>query len=233
MASLLDACNETLKRVQIIDSDSELTILSKDGRQNDIDIVIQIWNELMDQLYSEARQPMPNIMSEGTLTLVQDDRDYALNSDLVRLHFPLQDIDNGQYIVHYPGGYLKLLEDEPEPSNFTGLPQAGAIRPDDGELYLDRVPTSDEDGRTYTYRYEKDAELTVPEDTFPFNDAIFRALVPAAAELWKRERKGEFASGVFRTHMGRARRLLSQIYPRGRWTPVSVGENPTDPFEDA
>lgn len=233
MASLLNAVNETFIRLQIIDSDNALTVLSKQGRQNDVDLVIQVWNELMDQLYSQANVPLPNIMSENSITLVADDRDYALETDLVRLHFPLQDKTNGQYITHYPGGYLAMQTDQPEPANFTGLPVAAAIRPDDSELYLDRLPTSDEAGRVYTYRYEKDAELTASGDTFPFTDAVFRALVPAAAELWKLERKGEFRSGVFRTHMGRAARLLRKMPQRTRWTPYKVGDNITDPFVDA
>lgn len=234
MASLLDAVNETLIRLQLIDSENALTTLTRSARQNDIDVIVQVWNELTDQLYSRTGVPKPNIMSEASITLVTDDRDYALDSELVRLFFPLHDKTNGNYITEYPGGYLKMQEDQPQPANFTGLPVAGAIRPDDGELYLDRLPTSNENGRSYTYRFEKDGELTEAGDTFPFTNKVFRAMVPAAAQLWRLERKGEFRNGVFRASMGRAARLLSRTPPSQSWgrrrVPVTSS---LDPMSDA
>lgn len=233
MATLLDAVNNTLNRVQVLDSGNALDSLTTSSHQNDVDTTVQIWNELVDELYSSGPVPRPNNMSENAITLIEGTREYALESDLVRLLFPLHDRTNGHYITEFPGGYTELITGQLEPDSFEGLPLSAAIRPDDSKLYLDRIPGSDEDGRVYTYIYAKDGALENADDIFPFTDAVFRALVPAAAELWKFQRKNQFAAGVFRHAMGRAARILNRTWPRESWRPRRLGLNPLDPYTHA
>lgn len=228
--TLLNCVNEVLKRVKVINSNSLLTSLTNTGKQNYIDITVQCWNETIDQLYADIKQPRPNVLREDTITLVTGDRDYELATDLVMLHYPLLDETNGQYIVEYLGGYMAMVNHQSQPANYTGLPQAAAIRPTDGYLYLDRIPTATENGKVYKYRYSKDTELLVEDDNVPFNDIIFRALVPAVAEKWKLENKREFNGGVFKRGIGTAARYLRQVPQNSSWMPQYSTENLTDPY---
>jgi hypothetical protein len=220
MATLLNGVNEVLKRVRIINGDSGvLTGLTDTARQNYIDIAVQAWNEGLDELYTASNTSLPNELAEDTITLVTDDRDYALNTALNQLRFPLLDETNGAWITEWPGGYEDLVASQLQPSNFTGLPLFATIRPTDGQLYMDRIPTASENGKTYKYRYDKDLELTLASDTMPFKDVVFRAMVPAVAELWRREIRGEFDPGFFGVSLGRASRYLTQKQMRTSWLP--------------
>jgi len=229
--SLLNGVNELLKRVQIIQGDQGLlTTITDSGIQNFIDIAIQILNELVDHLYDTANQPHPNELAEATITLVTGDRDYALAAGLNQLRFPLLDETNGRVILEHPGGYLGIVNSQYTPANYTGQPFYGAIRPTDGELYLDYIPTAAENGLVYKYRYDKDLELTDAADTFPFKDVVFRALIPAGAELWNQNQKNKFNGGLFKAYMGRAARYLIQQPPRESWKPGQVSNFDEDPF---
>lgn len=234
MATLLDGVNAVLKRVKVIQGDSgALASLTDSARQNYIDICIQIWNELVEQLYSVSEVSMPKELAENTITLATGDRDYALQTDVVQLHFPLLDETNGQYITEYPGGYLQLVQDQPFPANETGLPTMAAIRPTDGQLYLDRIPTSAENGRVYKYRYDKDVSLSVAASTFPFIDPVYRAMIPAVAEVWMLRNNQTYNDGVYKSSMGRASRLLTGKQLRDSWLPSRAPVmNETDPFND-
>lgn len=237
--TLLNGVNDLLKRVQIIAGDSgELSSLTDSGRQPFIDIAVQVWNEAVEQLYSVSDLPMPQEMDEATITLVTGDRDYALAADLVQLHFPLIHTANfvltseqGWYILEYPGGYMNLVDSQPFPASYTGLPTYAAIRPTDGQLYLDRIPTAAENNLTFTYRYDKDVSLSLAADTFPFSDAVYRALLPVAGELWRLFQENKSFEGVSRLSFGRAARFLTNVQQSPSWTPRISYSQPMDPFE--
>lgn len=219
--TLIDGVNEVLKRVGMIAGDGPvLTTLTDSARQRNIDITVQAWNEAIDELYSVGEIPLPNEQAESTITLVEGDRDYALASDLVQLRWPMIDKTNNQYITEFTGDdpYNALLIFDPEQDN-TGLPHWGAIRPTDGQLYLDRSPTSEEAGRVYTYQYDKDTMLDEAADTMPFADAVFRAMVPAVAQLYRRDMQNDFDAGIFGFSMGRAARLLTRQQMKSSWSP--------------
>lgn len=220
--TLLDGVNDVLTRARVIDSNNQLSTLNSNSHQTAVDIVVQVWNEVIDELFNSTDIPRPNMLKEATLTLVQDDRDYALASDVIQLRFPLLDETNGRYISEFPGGYLELVNSQPEPSNFTGLPIAAAIRPTDNELYLDRIPTSNEAGLVYKYRYIKDAVMASPGDPIAVPDMVYRALVPAVHELYKLEFGKDVRGGVLRKSMGRARKMLRQKPQRTFWTPIGI-----------
>lgn len=217
--TLLNAVNAVLKRVGEVHGDSAaLTMLTSPSRQRSIDIAIQVINEGIDEVYTVGERPLPLEQAESTITLVASDRDYSLASDLVQLRWPLIDKTNTQFIYEYPGGYNRILQLDPEQDD-TGLPYYAAISPVDGTLYLDRSPTSVEAGRVYTYQYDKELELSSASDTVPFGNAVFRAMTPAWAELWRREMQQEFDTDLFRLHSGRAARLLTKEQARTHYNP--------------
>lgn len=217
--TLLECVNEVLKRVKIIAGDSgELSSLTDSARQSPIDVAVQVINEGIDDLYSTAQMARPSVQAESTITLAQGTRNYSLASDLVRLRWPMIDKTNTQWLSEYPGGYNAMLLGDPEQDD-TGLPYYGAIRPTDGQLYLDRAPTSVEAGRVYTYQYDKDVSVDDAADTVPFSDVVFRAMVPVWAQLWKRDMRGDFDGDLYRLNVGRAAGLLTRVMPRTSYSP--------------
>jgi hypothetical protein len=218
--TLLNSVNEILKRVSLIAGDSGLlTSLTDTARQVAIDVAVQVVNEGIDELYAASNVAKPNGQGESTITLATSDRSYPLSgTGFVRLRWPMVDKTNTQFLHQFPGGYDAMLLSDPEQDD-TGLPVYAAINPVNGELHLDRAPTSVENGRVYTYQYDKDVSLTAAADTVPFKDIVFRAMVPAWVQLWKRERRNEFDGDLYRISIGRAATLMTQIQPRDSWSP--------------
>lgn len=216
--TLLNGINEVLKKVRVIQGGGELSSLTDAGRQNHIDNAVQAWGEAVDELYSVADVAMPSGQGESTITLATGTRNYALATDLVRLRWPLIDKTNTQFIYQYPKGYNGLLVDDPEQDD-TGLPHYAAIRPTDGQLFLDNAPAAADNGKVYTYQYQKDLTLDEASDQLPFSDSVFRAMVPAVAELWKRNVRHEIDNDILRLSYGRAARLLSRKMPSVSWSP--------------
>lgn len=228
-STLLQGVNRVLRRVQIITSD--LSSLTSSGKQPWIDTCVYAWNEVMLDLYSKTELPFPSEVTTGTITLASGDRDYALASDMIQLRFPLKDETNGRYITEYPGGYMQMQKDQTFPSDETGLPYLAAIDPTNGQLYLDKIPTSSEDGLVYKYWYDKDLELSLTTDEFPFNNHVFLALVPAVAEYWRAENKKDFNQGVYNRSIGMAAKFLTQVQQKDSWLPLSQPKTEFDPYE--
>jgi hypothetical protein len=217
--TLLNCTNEILKEVGVIAGDAGLlTSLTDSARQVNIDRAIQVVNEGIDELYTTADVAHPNQQAESTITLTLGTRAYSLATDLIRLRWPMIDKTNTQWLKEYPGGYGAELVGDPEQDD-VGLPHYAAIRPTDGKLYLERAPAAEDVGKVYTYQYDKTLELTTAASTVPFNDTVFRAMVPAWAQLWKRERRGEFDQSIYRLNIGRASRLLTQKQMRSHYNP--------------
>lgn len=217
--TLLNCVNEILRRTAIIAGDAGLlTSLTDSARQVSIDQAVQVVNEGIDELYTTAEVAHPNEQAESTVTLLNATRAYTLATDMIQLRWPFIDKTNTQFIYHYPGGYNAMLLSDPEQDD-TGLPHYATIRPTDGKLYLDCAPTTVEAGRVYTYQYDKSLELTVAASMVPFNDTVFRAMVPAWVQLFKRERRNEFDNDLYRLSVGRASRLLMQRQMRSSWNP--------------
>lgn len=216
--TLLNGTNEVLKALGVIQGDSGLlTTLSDSARQTHIDLVVQKWNEAVGQLYRVCNRPKPDALAENTITLATDDRDYALQADLVEMIFPLQDETNGSYLFEWTRGYLDMVARQPQPANYTGLAQYAVIRPTDGELYLDRIPTSVENTRVYKYRYKKSLLLSAAADTMPFTDETFTAMVPVVTQLYRRERESGGDDPYLTSSFAMAARALTQIKARSHW----------------
>lgn len=217
--SLLDCINETFKRASVISGDAGLlTSLTDSARQHPVDVAIQVINEGIDELYSASKVDLPLHQAESTITLVNGQRSYALTTNLTELRFPLIDKTNTEFISKFPGTYEMMLILDPE-QNDTGLPWWGIISPVNGQLFLNVTPTATEAGRVYTYQYEKDLGMTLATDTVPFNNTVFRAMVPAWAELYKKGMRQDFDAEMFMLSIGRAARYLSEIEPRDSYSP--------------
>ncbi len=235
--TLLNGVNEVLKNVGIIRGDSAaLTSLTDSARQDWIDTAISQLNNALEAIYDAADITLPKVEAETTITLIENDRDYALpdDDDFEEIIWPLHDRTNGRFIVEYKGGYDQLIIDQLIPTNFTGRPQAAAIRTTDGQLYLDRLPSADVAGEVFTLRYRQDISLSVAADTFPCRDVVFRALVLAASELWKKINKKDFDEGLLAAGIGRAARKLNPNRRKEADTVNRVGQtfNTTDPFNN-
>ena len=217
--TLLDSVNEVLRRTQYIAGDAGvLTSLTDSARQSAIDITRQVINEGIDELYSASSIPMPSEQAESTITLATGVRFYSLATDLSQMRWPLIDKTNGMYIWEFEQGYDRLIEIDPRQS-FTGLPVWACIRPTDGKLFMFSSPMSADNGKIYTYQYDKNIELTLATDNLPFGNPVFRAMVPVWAQLWKRAQRQEFDQGLFKSDVGRASRLLTNKQARDSWSP--------------
>ena len=235
--TLLNGVNEVLKRVSVINSNSELGSLTESGKQVWIDIAIQVWNEAIDELYATMGTMKPQALAtqQITLTTGAGSNVYALTNDIVELIWPFKCIAKNNILTQYPGGWEGLWRDQIDNSDFTGQPRYAAIYPYNASglfsIVIDTFPTSEEVGDIYAYAYKRELVLTDATDTMPFNDTVFRAMVPAVAELWSKEQKKDFDADVFSVSIGRAARLARGIPQRTSWIKTGSGPNVTDPME--
>jgi hypothetical protein len=217
--TLLDAVNETLKRVNVIAGNAGLlSSLTSSSLQHNIDISIQVINEGIDELFQSSNKSLPLEQKEATITLATGVREYALASDLITLMWPMIDRVNTQYLWYYDEGYNNLLLLDPQQA-YTGLPIWGVISPITGLLRVDRAPDAQSNGKTYFYEYERNLALAVVTDTVPFNDATFRAMVPCWVQLYKREMRNEFDQALFQQSIGRASRFVTEEKMREHYSP--------------
>lgn len=235
MTTLLTGVNDVLEKTKILRSTGALSSLSDSARQVFIDLAVQSWNEMIDEIYSQCQKERPRLWTSGTMTLSTGTRTYSLdqtNANVVELYWPLHDQTNGHYIYEHPKGYLGLIRSQRIPANYTGLPLYGALDPtaSSTQVYLDRVPQAAQNGLNYTYYYQKDGGLSAAADEFPFNDGVYRALVPAVAEVWRRHQQKDFDEALYKISMGRAARLLNQAKSKDTWSPYRYVLNETDPF---
>lgn len=193
--TVLQYANLVANRAGIIRSD--WTALTSQSQQEDVDAFMSAINEFVDKMVFFSGAPRPVTVDTGSITLVTSDRSYAFASDFVALADEvLVDETNGNYLLPYPARngrtpFQTLRLDQPEPANNTGLALYYAIDPETGELYLDAVPTANENGRVYKYLYTKETSFVTgsPSATFPFTDELLRQGIPAVIQIYNRDRR--------------------------------------------
>lgn len=216
--TLLNGVNDVLKRVQIIQGDTTaLTTLADAGRQNWIDVAVQIWNEAMQDLYMHAYGALPSQAATANITLLTSTREYSLPSDLETIRWPLHDTTNGQYILEYPGGFEAMRVDQLQPANWTGLPYRACVNPTNDKLRMDRIPTSGENGKVYELYYDKRLSVTTAAATFPFSDTVYDVLVPVVAQYWRGNQDKVRDEKTIARGIGDAAALLRRMEQRIRW----------------
>ena len=230
MPDLLEGVNRLLVKVGEVTKRNELTTLTDSSRQVFIDDAIDVINEVVDELYTFSSQPRPKGIRSSTLELSAT-REYTLHSNMTRLRtdYHLIDETNNLIITLVEDGHQDVVFGDIEQDD-TGLPHFATINPENGRLIMDRTPDSPSIGRIYKYRYEKDLELSDADDEFPFNTTVLRAIVPAAAELWRRDHEQNFDTAIFRSSLGRAARFLRQTPARTKYGPKRAVIDVTDPF---
>lgn len=233
--TLLNGVNAVLKRHRLIHGASgELASLTDSALQVAIDLTIDAWNETMIKLYRKAKRSFPSGTSTGTLTLATGDDDYDLTSiasDFVRLRWPLSDATNNQFISQYPGGWEELFHYK-QITDSDGLPKLGAIRATDGQLLLDFTPTANENGRQYTFIYDKTLIMSAAADVFPFTDDVWQMLVLPVTEAVRRDLRNAFDKQLYDEHVATAASLLTQEPRDDEYLPQRIHEpvNMTDPL---
>ena len=79
--TFLAAINKTLKRANVITTD--ITAFTGNTQQGDVDVMIQVWNEVIDEL--AAKGTWPTSVAEGSITLATDTKEYAAETDFVSI----------------------------------------------------------------------------------------------------------------------------------------------------
>lgn len=233
--TLLQGVNDVLKRLGYIKGNTgDLTSLTDSQRQVVVDLTVQSWNEIVIDLYDSAEIQFPNEMSTSNITLATSDRDYSIPNDLIYIRWPLINATYGYEIFEYPGGWDQLRKDQTIPANYTGRPQYAAVRPSDGLLYMDRIPTSAENNLVYVLTYDKSLIISAAASTFPFIDDIYQLLVPCVTELIKRDIEKTFDDDLYNRRLAQAAAMLAKALPRQSWTPDRLGAHVTssDPLGD-
>lgn len=233
--TLLNGVNEVLKKASLLDSDvGVLSSLTDSGRQSYIDTAVQALNECVDDLYVTLDRSKPLQLTSSTITLVTDTRTYALASDLniLRPEYHLIDRTNSHTIYWDmdEDAYRQLITQDLEQDD-TGLPSIATVSPETGYAFFDRAPTSAHNGNVYTYYYDKDLELTVAADTFPFENVVFRPIVSAAYERFVYLDRKEFNASMYTYHMAAAARAFRKIPQRSSWGRNAGAGNSTDPLQ--
>lgn len=237
--TLLQLVNSTLKRVGEIAGDSEVlstsTVTSTatgltateaftdSRRQHKIDVVLQLANEAVHEIYSMGL--MAREGASATVTLVAAQREYDLPDDFERMAGKdynvraMRGATNGLLIREYPGGYAQMLVDQPTASDYTGDPGFWALSPALSKIRLSAEPTTAQAGQTYNYLYEKRLTLTstMATDTLPFSDTVADSLVPVISESYQRVFKNEYDQGFLKTSLTRSLRFLTQNQPKDRY----------------
>jgi len=194
------------------------------GRQTQIDLALQLSNEAFHEVFGLGL--FAEETSTATITLSSGTREYSLPSDFERIagrdyvDRALRGATTGRVTYEYPGGYARMLRDQPNATDFTGDHSHWAISPTNLQtIRLDAEPTSDQDGETWNILYEKRISFTstMATDTLPFSDTVADALVPVVAEGHNRIMKKEFDSSVFRTSIVRSMEYLRQNQKKSRY----------------
>lgn len=232
MPTLLDGVNRVLERTGYIGGDQlALTSLTDRPRQLEINVAIQVWNETVIELYSLCEKAAPTELAESTITLVADQREYDLPSDLVAIRWPLIDTTGGYYIYKYKGSYEDMRASQIQPQNYKGRPYAAVIKPTNKKLYMEFIPQSTEAGSVYDLIYDKDLNLSNPSDQFPFNTNVFNALTAAVVEKQRYYRKNVYDAVIFNRSMAEAARQLTLEIPSNSYLVNEKENNQLNPFE--
>jgi len=211
--TFLEAMNASLKEAAVIKgADEELTTFVDAPRQHAIDLMIDSWNDAIRELYR------PDVFSgetaEGTITLLTGVNEYAFETDFeVMVGNPI-DRTNVTELTPYPGGYLQLVEDRKNPDSYEGLPNTWCENPSTRKLRVESFPTADENGKVYTYVYEKRLNMALITDTFPFTDTVVDALQGAVVQIFDRKNRKQFDAGVFQVAISQAAYTLRRSKAR-------------------
>jgi len=215
--TFLQAVNLVLKRTNSIKGDAgELTSFVDTARQVDIDIARIAWNDVVHGFYSDKL--FSQGVSEDTIVLVLGQREYDLAADFETFGAERfrEETDN-LVMMPYRGGYQALWNDQTDPADFTGQPNAYAINPQNSKVRIDTDPQDEQVGDTYKYLYIKRLSLDLITDTFPFSDTVVELASIAVTEMWKRYRQKDYDPTLEKKGLARAAAYLTQNRSRPKY----------------
>ncbi len=204
--TLLDGVNETAKLGRIIQGETDaFTALTSDHYQVEIDTIVKAINRV-NRLVFENKTLIPDVESTGTITLVAGQRVYGLPANYEKMKScNLHNRTLGTFIRQYAGDYDDLVNAIRQPNNRNGRPNYWVVDPTTSySLYFDSIPTSEEAGEAYEFRYRHTVLMEAHDDTFPYSDEVFDILVPAFKEVWSQDAKKSFNQAFFTTAVGDA-----------------------------
>ena len=223
--TVLQTVNLVLREKSILGTD--LSALTSNAQQEDVDAAIAAINETYDELASLCE--LPAELAEGTITLVTNDRDYTTPSDFKAFANDgapdgprLICETDGSYLSWYPGGYKRMRLDQLQPDNETGAPQFWVLDDTSAQIYLDKIPTAAVNGKVYRYLYEKHEAFSTSSaaSTFAYlTDPAIRMAVPAMAEVVDRKRRSRFDEKVWQSSIAKAAKVLSRLPKRTSYGP--------------
>jgi len=228
--TFLQAVNLTLRRIGMVDAD--LTTFTDSARQTEVDVVLQAWNEVIDDLQDLG--VFATAVAEGSITLVAGTKTYAVASDFDGIAADssgrpiMRDETNGRTIWEYEGGWDRMRRDQLVPGNYSGTPTSWAIDPTTGNFEFNTAPASADAGNIYKYVYSKRINLASTTDTFPFLDDAIDTVIRAVIEIYNRDRKGGWEKGAapqtagirqYNRALARAARKIARVPPHDSYGP--------------
>jgi hypothetical protein len=205
----LNILNRALRDAGEITSD--LTSFTDTSRQAMVDRAIEAMNEVHDEL-QDLMALLPQADSEGTLTLVTNQREYTVGATFGQMADDvMRDTTTGFRLFPYHGGYEQLILDQPIPGDNKGSPNFWVFNPTNGKFRLDNSPTAGENGRAYTYLFEKDTRLSAVTDKFVFNDKAMNRAIPAIVQVWKRKSDRDFDEVAYNKSLARAASIINPM----------------------
>ena len=243
-ATWLSCINASLKRARVIEGTAYALATSTvtstatgltateaftdASRQNQIDIMLQCWNEAIQGVFSFGM--LAKEAATGSITLATTGREYSLPSDFEKMagmdyqSRVLRGATTGMIVYEYPGGYAQMLADQARATDWVGEPNAWALSPVSDVIRLDRETATGSVGDTYYFLYDKRVAFTstMATEAMPFSDTVCDALVPVAAEMWARTYKKEMDGYNLQTSLTRALEYAGRTQRRSRWGQVRV-----------
>ena len=210
--------NKALKQLGLVGGEQEELLSFQDSsRRRSIDVIIEKANETVHELYTGSTSPIPSETREKLIHLEEGKRLYPLPENLIQIRWPLINERDSMTIYEWPGGYDRLREFQLKRDQFRGTPYRAVIHPNDGKLYMDRIPLSSDEGRPYTLYYDRMLRIDAEGDIFPFNDMVATAILPAVVERYKESQRGRFNSDIYNASMARAMDLAKMKVRRRQW----------------
>lgn len=234
--------NDALKRVHVIQGDagvlatstvtSTATGLTATGafvdsaRQVQIDLMIQCANETFQEMFRSGL--IPKVAATATFTWVSAQREYSLPSDFEGVagetyrERALRGATNGLVIYEYPGGYARMLVDQPRATDFVGSPGGWAISPVNDTIRLDCEPATGNNGETWNLLYNRTIRFTSTSeaDALPCSAQTCDSLIPVVADHWNRAMKGIADPQELRKALGRAIANAMRVQARDSYGPA-------------
>lgn len=231
--TILGLVNLTARRARMARED--LTSLTQDDRQPDIDLMLQCINEVFGEL-ALYRKDWPRRVVSGSVTTAAGTRDYALPTDFQELlQDPYNAASESEVVYRFKGDYSDFenyvryagstVQSTPIWYHIDPISTAGAQAGGDGNPpRISFYPLPDA-VTTYNFMYKGDLTDTVgyydssttATELLPVSDMTAKYLVPAIAELWLWYAKEVFRAPIYSRSLTLARRSMLPHGPIGHY----------------